>query len=225
MMRALAWCWQDIRHGVRMFISAPAFSAIAVISIAIGSGANVAIFSAVDALLLRPPVAVSRPDDLLVVGSRVDRGLGTVIRMSYPDYADIRERNRSFDSLAAYAFRWVGFAAHPHTPARIKVAALVSANYFDVLGVRPQLGRAFLPDEDSVPGRDAVVMLSDDAWQREFSRDEHVLGKTVRIAGIDFTVIGVAPKSFNGLDPYSPHDVFLPMAIWPRVQNTASVSP
>ena len=225
MMRALAWCWQDIRHGVRVFISAPVFSAIAVISIAFGSGANVAIFSAVDALLLRPPVAVSQPDDLLVVGSRVDRGLGTVIRMSYPDYADIRDRNRSFDGLAAYALKWVGFAAHPQTPARIKVAALVSANYFDVLGVRPQLGRTFLLDEEKVPGRDAVVILSDDAWQREFSRDEHVLGRTVRIASIDFTVIGVAPKSFNGLDPFAPHDVFLPLAIWPRVQNTAAVSP
>src|SRR5690349_6587320 len=224
-MRAVAWCWQDIRHGLRVFIKTPVFSAIAVLSIAFGSGANVAIYSAVDALLLRPPAAVSHPDDLVIVGSRVDRGLGTVIRMSYPDYADVARRSRSFNGLAAYGFRWVGFAAHPHTPARIKVAALVSASYFDVLGVRMQLGRAFLPDEDSVAGRDAVVILSDDAWQREFARDPGVLGRIVRIGGIDFTIVGVAPTSFNGLDPFSPHDVFLPLAIWPSVMNTAAVSP
>jgi predicted permease len=214
-----------MRHGVRVFVTAPVFSVIAVISIAFGSGANVAIFSAVDALLLRPPVAVSRPDDLLIVGSRVDRGIGTQLRTSYADYADIRDRSRSFDGLAAYGFKSVGFAAHPHTPARIKVAALVSANYFDVLGVSLQIGRAFLPDEDMVPGRDAVAILSDDAWQREFARDRNVLGRTIRIAATDFTIVGVAPSSFNGLDPFTPHDIFLPLAMWPRVMGTVPISP
>src|SRR5262245_35850995 len=156
-IRPVASLGQDVRYGVRAFIAMPVFTAVAVLSIAFGTGANVAIFSAVDALLLRPPARVSRPDELLTIGSRVDRGLGTAVRMSYPDYLDVRKHATSFDGLLAFTFRWVGFTAHRFTPARIKVAALVSANYFDVLGVGLQLGRTFRADEDQVPGRDAVA--------------------------------------------------------------------
>lgn len=212
--------WHDIRHGWRVFVKMPGFTAIAVISVAFGTGANVAIFSAVDALLLRPP-PVDRPDELMTVGSRVERGLGTMLRMSHADYLDVRDRARTFNGLLAYTFRWVGFAAQPRTPARVKVAVLVSANYFQVLGIEPQLGRAFRPDEDRVPGRDAVVILSDDVWRQEFARDRGVIGRTARVAGIDFTIVGVAPETFTGLDPYNHHGLYIPLAMWSRVVNSA----
>ena len=116
-MLTLERIWQDLRHGLRVFVKAPAFSAIAVVSIAFGTGANVAIFSAVDALLLRPP-PVERPDELITVGTRVDRGLGSMLRMSHADYVDVRNRARTFDGLLAFGFRWVGFSAAPGQAAR-----------------------------------------------------------------------------------------------------------
>lgn len=223
-MLILERIWQDLRHGLRVFVKAPAFTAIAVVSIAFGTGANVAIFSAVDALLLRPP-PVERPDELITVGTRVERGLGSMLRMSHADYVDVCTRARTFEGLLAFGFRWVGFSAAPGQAARVTVAALVSANYFQLLGVELQLGRAFLPDEDRVPGRDAVVILSDDVWQQEFARDPTVVGRIVRISGIDFTVVGVAPQAFTGLDLYNRHGVFIPLAMWTQVMNSPVADP
>jgi predicted permease len=216
--------WQDLRHGLRVFVKSPVFSAIAVISIAFGTGANVALFSAVDALLLRPP-PVEQPDELITVGTRVDRGLGSMLRMSHADFVDVRDRARSFDGLLAFGFRWVGFSATPDRAARVTVAALVSANYFQLLGIEPQLGRTFRSDEDHVPGRDAVVILSDEVWQQEFGRDPAVVGRLVRISGIDFTVVGVAPKSFTGVDLYTRHGVYVPLAMWHHVMNSPLLNP
>jgi predicted permease len=223
-MLTLERIWQDLRHGLRVFVKAPAFAAIAVVSIAFGTGANVAIFSAADALLLRPP-PVERPDELITVGTRVERGLGSMLRMSHADYVDVRTRARSFEGLLAFGFRWVGFSAAPGQAARVTVAALVSANYFQLLGIEPQLGRWFLPDEDRVPGRDAVVILSDDVWQQEFARDPAIVGRIVRISGIDFTVVGVVPKSFTGLDLYNRHGVYIPLAMRNQVMNSPLANP
>ena len=212
--------WQDVRQSLRVLAKNLGFATIAVISIAFGTGGNVAIFSAVDALLLRP-APVRDPDSLVTVGTRVDVGLGSVLRMSYADYRDVRDHTQTFGGLLAYTRRWVGFATAPEAPSRIKTAAIVSANYFDLLGVQPVLGRGFLPDEDRVPGRDPVVVLAYDAWQQEFGGAADVVGRTIRIAAIDFTVVGVAPPEFTGLDPFVRSAVFLPLAMWPRVMNAA----
>jgi putative ABC transport system permease protein len=222
--RLIAWVWHDIRHGIRVFAKLPLFSAIAVVSIAFGTGANVAIFSAVDALLLRPP-PVPRPHELLTIGTRVERGLGSALRMSHADYVDVRARQTTCTGLLAYGFRRVGATAEPRQPVRMTVAAVVSANYFEVLGVQPQLGRTFLPDEDRVPGRDAVVVLSDDMWRDQFLASPDVVGRTIRLAGIDFTIVGVAPRTFTGLDPYTKHGVYIPLAMWARVMNAVDYDP
>src|SRR4029079_18256033 len=105
---------------------------------------------------------------------------------SYPDYVDIRDRSHSFDGLLASTKRLAGFSLQPGTAPQMKMVTLVSGNFFQVLGVEPEIGRGFLPEEDRVPGRDAVVVLSYGLWQAQFHGDPAILGRTLRIGGIDF---------------------------------------
>ena len=136
--------WHDIRHAWRMFVKNPGFTAIAVISIAFGTGGNVAIFSAADALLLRP-LPVPRPGDLITVGCEDQAGIATRSAASYPDYVDIRDRSRSFDGLLAFVLRRPASARIPGPRRRPKMATIVSGNFFRVLGVDPGWGGAFFP--------------------------------------------------------------------------------
>jgi macrolide transport system ATP-binding/permease protein len=161
--------WQDLRHGARMFAKNPGFTAIAVISIAFGTGANVAIFSVADALILRP-LPVARPNELVTVCNRTVRGIFKSNVASYPDYADIRDRSQSFDGLVAFASERVGLSVSPKAAPELRIATLVSGNFFRVLGVEPQLGRGFPPQEDQVPGRDRVAVLSYGLWQQDLNR-------------------------------------------------------
>ena len=217
--------WQDLRHGCRVFAKSPGFTAIAIISIAFGTGANVAVFSAADALILRP-LPVPRPTELLTVGSRLHVGRWTLNAASYPDYLDIRDRSRSFEGLVAFTSGAAGFSARPGAPPQVKTATVVSWNFFRVLGVEPQIGRGFLPEEDQVVGRDAVTVLTYPLWQQEFGGDRSVLGRRVRIAGIDFTIVGVAPERFTGIQPPLTRDaVYVPMAMWPRVMSAVGPDP
>src|SRR5258706_8471792 len=210
--------WQDVRYGCRTFGSSPGFASIAVISLAIGIGANCAIFSFADALLLRP-LPVARPGEVLSVGSTTTlEALGaSSLRTSYPDYVDIRDRNKSFAGLAAVREVTAGFATDPKAIPRLKLGMLASANMFTLMGVEPTLGRTFRPEEDQVPGRDAVVVLGRTMWEQEFGSDPAVLGRRVRINGSEFTVIGVAPPEFTGLDPVVRSDFFVPLMISPRL--------
>lgn len=216
---------QDLRHGWRMFVKNPGFTAIAVTSIAFGTGGNVAIFSAADALLLRP-LPVARPSELIAVGSKIKLGIGTRNAASYPDYADIRDRSQSFDGLLAFTSRTTGFSAQPGGVPRAIMTTMVSSNFFRVLGVEPETGRGFLPEEDRVPGRDAVTVLSYNLWQQDFAGDPSVLGRKVTIAGIDFTVVGIAPGRFTGVDARLFRDsVYVPLAMWSRVMNADGIDP
>src|SRR5262245_33250138 len=135
---AIEHLWHDVRHGARVFVKNPAFTAISVISIAFGTGANVAIFSAADALLLRP-LPVLRPDELMTVGARLRLGgLSTRTLASYPDYVDVRTRTQSFDGLVAFASTTAGYALRPGAPPQVKMVTIVSGNFFQVLGVTPE---------------------------------------------------------------------------------------
>ena len=107
----------------------------------------------------------------------------------------------------------VGFSAEPTASPRIKGGMLVSGNYFHVLGVEPRLGRAFRENEDQVPGRDAVVVLGPDFWKHEFASDPSVLGRTIRLNGTEFTVIGVAPETFPGISIFGHPDFYMPLAM------------
>ena len=208
--------WHDLRHGARFFARNRALTAIAVGSIAFGTGANVAIFSMANALLLRP-LPVLRPSELLTVGSRVLHGVVYQNAASWRDYQDIRDRARSFDGLLAYCYETVAITSHPGDRPRVRFGTFVSNNYFNVLGVEPQIGRAFTSDEDGAAGRGAVAVLSDALWRGEFNADPAVLGRKIRVAGHEFTIVGVAPASFTGLHPYIRDSLFMPMGMLPHV--------
>ena len=210
--------WQDLRHGARISARNPALTAIAIISIAFGTGANVAIFSMADTLLLRP-LPVPRPSDLVSIGSRVRNGPFYRTATSYPDYLDVRDRTQSFDGVLAFVHETVGLTTTVGELPRVRFATFVSTNFFRVLTIEPQVGRGFLADEDGKARPDTVAVLSDAFWRGQFGADPNILGRTIRVSGVEVTIIGVAPASFSGLDRYLPDEVFLPVTMLPRVGN------
>jgi predicted permease len=174
---------------------------VAIVSLALGIGANAAIFSLADALVLRP-LAVPHASRVIQVQAQLRgdtlAGVTQYSGMSYADYRDIRDHNRSFTGLSAATYSLFGFATTKDALPQMKVGSLVSGNFFDVLEVRPQMGRRFRPDEDRVPGRDSVAIISTDLWKTEFAASPDIIGKPVFLNGIEFTVVGVAPESFTG---------------------------
>lgn len=208
------WTWLesmagDIRYSLRALRRQPAFVAVAVLSLALAIGANSAIFSFADALLLRP-LAVPDASGLFDVSSTTpDNPFEGV---SYPDYRDLREKSRSFDGLAAYRLTTLSAAANPEAPSQIRFALLVSGNFFPVTGVGPAVGRAFLPEEADAPGH-AVAMISYDFWRLQYAGDPSALGSTLRLNGIVFTIIGITPESFTGIDRFVSPSIFVPLGM------------
>jgi predicted permease len=142
---------------------------------------------------------------------------------SYREYVDIRDRSKSFEGLVAFEDTVAGFATAPDAVPALRIGLMVSGNFFTVMEVEPQLGRTFRPDEDQVPGRDAVLVLGHDFWRQQFGADPSVLGRTVRLNGIEFTVIGVAPASFTGIDQYVRYEFYTPLMMWPRLAPRPNV--
>src|SRR6516164_1759595 len=177
--------FKDFRQALRSLRQNPGFALAAIISIALAIGVNAAAFSFVDTLVFRPlPVR----DAGRVVSLRMISPSATATAMantgtdlSYPDYVNFRDNSRSFDGLIAYGLKSAGFAMDAHTQARLKLAYVVSGNFFQVLGADPTVGRAFRPDEDEVPGRDAVVVLANDFWKQEFAGNPSVVGTQIRL--------------------------------------------
>jgi len=204
--------WQDLRYGVRMLLASPAFTAVAVLSLAIGIGANCAIFSFADALVLRP-LPVTDPGAVYTVGmqNNVEAFGASNISSSYPDYVDIRDKSRSFEGLAAINTVTAGFAKDRSATPRIKLGMLASGDIFNVMRVTPVVGRVFRADEDHTAGRDAVVVISHVLWEQEFASDPSVVDRRILLDGREFTIIGVAPEYFTGLDNYVRVDFFVPM--------------
>jgi len=223
--RGLRWLEdlaRDVRYGYRMLVRNPVFTIISVVSLAIGIGANCAVFSFADALLLRP-LPVPRPAELLVVGS-TDSLSGSLVS-SYRDYVDIRDVSRSFDGLLAFTTSTAAFAAEAGAAPGLSMGMLVSSNFFQVIGIEPELGRAFQPNEGEVPGRDAVAILGHDFWERRFGADRSVIGRTVHLNGIQFTIVGVAPSGFTGLAQYTRSEFYVPLMMWPRLTADPTARP
>jgi macrolide transport system ATP-binding/permease protein len=186
--------FKDIIYGVRMLTKNPGVTLVAVLTLALGIGANTAIFSGVNAFLMRP-LPVPRPNELIrPMEIAEDRELSD--EMSYPDFLDYRAQSNSF----------VGLAAEDMLPAAIDTenqndviwGQVVSANYFEVTQVNPILGRTFAPDEDKTIGGSPVLVLGHGLWQRRFGSDQNIVGKKVRLNNRQYEVIGVAPESFTG---------------------------
>jgi macrolide transport system ATP-binding/permease protein len=211
---------QDIRYGMRALLKSPGFTFIAVLSLALGIGANGAMFSMADALLLRP-LPVYHPSSVMSVSTDPANEADVMGGVSYPDYRDFRDKAHSFEGLAACDLTRVSVAKSAKDSAHLRGALAVSGNFFHVLGVEPVLGRTFLPEEDAVSGRNPVAVLSFDFWRTEFSSDPAIIGHTLRINGIDFNVVGVAPERFTGVDQYVRPHLYMPAAMLQRLNASA----
>ena len=202
---------QDVRYAIRSLRRTPGLTAFVVITLALGIGMTAATFSMVDGLIFRP-YPVPHPGGVVTLVSTTHDS--NFEDFSYREYLDIRDKTKSYDGVIANAgMQAVGFSAEPGATPRIKGGMMVSGNYFHVLGVEPRLGRGFREDEDQVPGRDAVVVLGPDFWKREFASDPSVLGRTIRLNGTPFTVIGVAPETFPGMLTFGHPDFYMPLAM------------
>jgi predicted permease len=207
---------RDLRYAIRSLRQNPGFALVAIISLALGIGANAAIFSMADAFVLRP-MPVPHPADIVTVESQVRgegiSGLFSFSELSYPDFKDYRDRNTSFAGLTAMEYSTFGFAAQPGATPSMKFGQLVTGNFFQVMGVTPQLGRGFLPQEDQVEGRDAVVVLSHELWKSDFASSPDVIGRTVFLNNLAFTVVGVAPESFTGPNVLLHSLLYIPLSM------------
>ena len=185
---------QDIRYGVRMLLKRPSFTLIAVVALALGIGANTAIFSVVNAVLLRPLPFAEAGRLMNVWETNPQRGQ-TRAAVSYPDFADWREQNHSFDYMSTYHdsdFILTGGGE----PLRL-LGAVVNADLFPLLGAQPAIGRTFRPDEDKPGEGGRVVVLGHGLWQRQFGSDPNVVGRAVTLNGNSYTVVGVMPAGFT----------------------------
>jgi len=204
----------DLKYALRALRRNPLFALVAILSIALGIGANSAMFSLADAMLLKP-LPVENPSQ--VVNLRWQLRGQQFSTVSYPDFVDYRSKTRAFSGITAFQLNRYGFAAGRRELPEMKAGLAVTGDFFDVLHVRPQLGRAFRRDEDAVPGRDAVVVISDDLWREKFGADRGVIGRRALINGIEFTIIGVAPRSFYGVDQYFRPTLYVPLAMQGRL--------
>jgi len=225
--RGVGWLFdlgRDLRHAVRLLGANPGFTTIAVLSMAAGIGVNCAIYSFAEGVLLRP-LGVPRADEVLTVGSTSGLATNEALSASYREFVDIRAADRAFEGLVAYTPVTAGFASDTRSAARMTLGMLVTGNLLRVMDVRPQLGRDFRPVEDQVPGRNPVVILGHALWTSQLGADPSIVGRTVRLNGLAFTVVGVAPESFSGLSQYTRFDFFAPIMMWPALTADPAVSP
>jgi predicted permease len=198
---------QDFRYSLRLIKRSKGLAIGVVISLALGIGATASIFSIVDSLEFRPlPVSetgrVVHIRNLISASSDAD--------FSHPEYQDFVNRSRSFIGIVTYQHTIIGLAANATDQPRVTLAMLVSGNFFSTLQVKLAAGRGFLPEEDSVPGRDAVAVISHTAWRRDFAGAKDVVGRTIAINGHTFTIIGVAPEQFLGIAPVIEPQIYIP---------------
>jgi predicted permease len=212
-MRGINWLQdlaQDIRYGLRMLRKSPGFTAVAVFTLALGIGANTAIFSIIDSLLLRP-LDVDHPGQLAVLSFR--QGSGPLLtQFSIADYRDIRSQTAAaFSDMLGFQLGFDGLSFQGKAD-RV-LTNYVTGNYFPVLGLKPYLGRLILPSEGQSPGADPVVVLSYSLWKTRFGSDPQIVGKKVLINGHPSTVVGVTPQRFYGLYPAPGVQAYLPLAM------------
>ncbi len=197
---------QDIGFALRQLVANPGFSLVAIVTLALGIGATTAIFSAVNAVVLRP-LPIADPERLVFVFNEWKGNLGSV---SAGNFTDVAAEQRGFDSLTAMEYS--SFNLSDGTSAERIVGARATASYFDVFGVRPALGRVFRPDEDQ-PGREQVVVLSHRLWARRFGADPKIVGREIRMNGLPYEVVGVMPAEFDVIA--NTEELLVPIAFTP----------
>ncbi|HKO44397.1 MAG TPA: ABC transporter permease [Pyrinomonadaceae bacterium] len=210
--------WQDLRFGFRMLAKNPIFALVAIVTLALGIGANTAIFSVVDAVLLRP-LPYAQPERLVFLWESMEsQGIATS-GAALPNYHAWRDRNQTFDGLAAFYYGDFNLSSSGSEPEFIQ-GAYVSPNLFPMLKVEPALGRMFVNEEDQF-GKHRVVLLSHGLWQRRFSGDRNVVGRAISVGGQQYTIVGVMPAGMPFFDNLPEADLWTPMSFAPG-DNTAT---
>jgi predicted permease len=199
----------DVRYAFRGLRKNPGFAAVAIATLAVGIGANTAIFSVVNSLFLRP-LPVQDPYRLVVLAPR-ERGSSEFHDLSYPDYRDYRARAGAFSDMLGFAVGMDGMVVD-RRPSQV-LTSYVTGNYFSMLGVRPALGRLIEPAEAETPGARPVLVLGYTYWQRQFNSDPGVIGKSARLNGHAVTIVGVAPERFHGTFSLAETDAYVPVSV------------
>ena len=187
----------DIRFTLRQLGKNPGFAAVVILTLTLGIGANTSIFSVVNAVLLTP-LPIADADEVVIVSETVRREITEMRAVSYPDFLDWREQNTVFEDIVA--FYGVSFTLTGTDGASRIQGELVSGSYFDLLAIEPRFGRAFLPEEDETPDTHPVTVISHGLWQRSFGGNADIIGRTINLNDRAFTVVGVAPEAFLGMD-------------------------
>jgi len=200
--------WQDVRLGLRALRMRPGFTAVALVSLALGIGANTAVFTMVNEAFLRP-LPVRAPEELVSLENAASHQMFPAF--SYPNYEDFRDRSDAFSGLIAYRFAPLS-VSHDGVAERMW-GYLVSGNYFEVLGLEPSLGRLLSPEDDLLPGGHPVVVLSHRSWLSRFGGAREILGEDVLVNGRSYTVVGVAAPGFDGTEIVVAPEVFIPIAM------------
>lgn len=201
----------DLRYAARMMRRSPGFATVAVFSLALGIGANTAVFCVVNALVLRP-LPIAEPDRVVFVQTE-KTGYPS---QSFPNYLDLRDRNHSFEGLIGY--RMAPMGVDTGSGANRVWGYLATGNYFDVLGVQAAAGRLFRADDDRIPGASPLAVLSYDCWQTRFSGNAGIIGSTIRINRHPYTVIGVAPPGFRGTEIFYRPEIWVPMMMQAQIE-------
>ena len=218
-LRTLLWIedlLQDLRYGLRMMARNPSFTAVAVLTLAIGIGATTTAFTWINAVFLQPLSGVADPSRLVTLESVTPNG--EWVPSSYPDFRDFRDRLKLFDGIAVS--RPVALSVGKEDHAERVWAELVSGNFFDVLGVKPEAGRLFLPAEfaDS-PGKFPIAVISDRYWRSHYAANPNIVGQTIRVNQHELTVVGVAAPAFHGSMPVTAFDLWVPYMEQPALNG------
>src|SRR5579872_1611950 len=201
---------RDLVYAFRLLMKSPGFTLTAVLSLALGIGANTVVFSVLNALVLKP-LPVAEPDRIYFVNNSGHPA------NSFPNYRDLRDRNAVFESL--FAYRIAPMALDNNGGANRVWGYLVTGNYFETLGIKPALGRVFTPEEDVSPNASPYAVLSYTCWQNRFGADPGIAGKDIRINGRLYTVLGVAPRGFRGTEMFYRAEIWVPMTMQPQIEG------
>jgi hypothetical protein len=201
--------WQDVRQGCRMLIKNPAFTATVILTLGLGIGANAAVFSIVNTLLLRP-LPIADPQNLFVLSvhhedNEQPHGL------SWDDYVDYRDKTSVFSDVAAYGIGFAGLSSGGRAE-RLAVS-YVTGNFFSMLGIAPGAGRFILPGEGAAYGADPVIVLGRSYWKKRFNTDPAIVGQQVLVNGRPFIVIGIVPEGFHGTYALVEFDAYMPFGM------------
>jgi len=223
-MRGTQWAESlllDFRYGLHSIKRSKGLAFGVVVSMGLGLGVTASLFSQTDFFVFRLLPVPETNRVVRIANStpeRLDAGF------SYPEYQDYLAQSKSFTGIASYETPLVGFATNPTQQPRMTVGMPVSGNLFSMLQVNPVVGRGFVPEEDSVPGRDAVAIISYKVWQRDFGGNTDIIGREVRVNGYSLRIVGVAPEFFPGVEHYVQPDVYFPrMIIYPVMESSANV--